>query len=284
MGMAYGVANRTGCPGPAEALAIVREAWENGICEFDTAQAYGESERVLGESLRHLNIANQAIVITKFHPYLDHLNSDELENSLTKSRARLGVNRIYGVLFHREETLDLWNRGLAEICLKFIERGLISKVGVSVYSPQRAMEAINMEGIDIVQVPTNILDRRFERAGVFEQAEATKKDVYIRSVFLQGLILMQAQELPERMSFATAVVERIKMLENEFGLTRHEIAVAYIRYGMPRSKVVFGAETRWQVRENIAAWHKEGPPSFLQKIRDNFRDVGEQLLNPHLWS
>jgi len=284
LGMAYGVANRTGRPDRSEAVGIVGEAWESGIREFDTAQAYGDSECVLGESLRHFNIADQASVITKFHPSLDHLSSAALENSLQESRTRLGVPRIHGVLLHKEELLDLWHRGLAEICLKLVEKGLIGKVGVSVYSPERALAAIDTEGIDIVQVPTNILDRRFEKAGVFRQAEARNKDVYVRSIFLQGLVLMKPAELRARMSFAAPVVERIEVLAGEFGFTRHEMAVAYIRSGLPGTKVVFGAETRRQVRENIAAWLKEGPPSLLQKIRDDFPDVGERVLSPHLWA
>ena len=47
LGMDYCIANTTGQPVYDTAKTIVQEAWESGICEFDTAQAYGQSEQVL---------------------------------------------------------------------------------------------------------------------------------------------------------------------------------------------------------------------------------------------
>ena len=135
----------------------------------------------------------------------------------------------------------------------------------------------------MVQIPTNILDRRFENAGVFELAKAKKKDVYIRSIFLQGLLLMNIRAIPEKMTFAAPYIEKLESLSKEFGLTRHEIAFGYIKSEMPSAQVVFGAETKEQVTENLAAWQKDVPPLLGEKIRMNFNNVSEQILNPYLW-
>lgn len=56
LGMSYGIANKTGLPDLATATAIVQTAWESGICEFDTAQAYGKSEQVLSQALSELGV------------------------------------------------------------------------------------------------------------------------------------------------------------------------------------------------------------------------------------
>ena len=283
LGLPYGIANRTGQPNQAVATAIIREAWENGIQEFDTAQGYGESEQVLGKSLLQLNLSSKVKVITKPHPLLDHLDPDILENAITASLKNIGVPQIYGIMLHREEMLALWHKGLAEILSRLVAKGMVQKVGVSVYSPEKAMEAINTDGIDMVQIPTNILDRRFEKAGVFEIAKEKKKEVYIRSVFLQGLLLMDAGAVPDKMAFAIPVIEEFESLSKEFGLTRHEISLGYIKFKMPNAHVVFGAEKKEQVTKNLAAWQKDVPELLGEKVRTIFSNVNEQILNPHLW-
>ena len=71
LGMSYGIANSMGQPDQDVANAIVREAWDSGICKFDTAQAYGDSERVLGAALNVLGVVSVAKVISKLDPRLD---------------------------------------------------------------------------------------------------------------------------------------------------------------------------------------------------------------------
>lgn len=283
LGLPYGIANRTGQPDQTGAKAIIREAWENGISEFDTAQGYGESEKVLGRALSELEITQEARIITKIDPRLDHRNASVLSAALETSFKDLGVSNIYGLLLHREEMLPLWEKGLGEILHDFCISSKVCHIGVSLYSPQMAIKALNTDGIDIIQVPSNILDRRFEKAGVFEIAKAKKKEVYIRSVFLQGLLLMDTGEIPDKVAFAIPVIEKLENLSKEFGLTRHEIAFGYIKSEMPNAHVVFGAETKEQVTENLMAWQKYFPAILGEKIRMNFSNVSEQILNPHLW-
>lgn len=283
LGLLYGIANRMGQPAQAEATAIIREAWENGIIKFDTAQSYGVSEKVLGKALAELGISQKAQIITKLDPGLDHKNASVLSSALETSFKSLRVSNIYALLLHREEMLPLWGKGLGEIMYDFCLSGKVSYLGISVYSPHMAIKALNTDGIDIIQVPSNILDRRFENEGVFEIAKAKKKEVYIRSIFLQGLLLMETGAIPDRMSFAIPVIEKLESLSKEFGLTRHEITLGYIKSEMPTARVVFGAETKEQVTENLAAWQKNIPTFLSEKIRMTFSSVNKQILNPSLW-
>lgn len=65
LGMRYGVANTAGQPDQAAAREIVAICLASGVRFFDTAQAYGESEAVLGDALA----ANSAAqVISKLSP------------------------------------------------------------------------------------------------------------------------------------------------------------------------------------------------------------------------
>ena len=285
LGFNYGIANagKTEQPTQTTANAIVQEAWENGIREFDTAQGYGKSEQALGEALSKLGVSAEALVISKFDPALDHLDRNVLSNAVGESLSRLGVPSLYGMMLHKEKMLSAWDNGLSKIFHTFVVSGKIKHIGISVYSPEKAIQALNTDGIDMVQLPTNILDRRFETAGVFQLAEEKKKKIYIRSVFLQGLILMDADEIPEKMSFAKPVIEELESISNELKLSRKKLALDYIKSEMPDAKVVFGADTPLHVKENVACWEGELPPSSVDRVKKIFDCVDEKILNPTLW-
>ncbi|MBF0119201.1 MAG: aldo/keto reductase [Desulfobacterales bacterium] len=283
LGIPYGIANSTGQPSQKVATSIIAEAWKNGICEFDTAQGYGISESVLGIAFSELGINTKVRVISKFNPQIDHLDQDAMLNAIEASIERLRISKLYGIMLHREELLSLWNKGLFEVLKKFVLTNKAERIGISVYTPEIAIEALQTDGIDMIQIPANIFDRRFENAGVFQLAEKKKKEVFIRSVFLQGLLLMDISMIPKKMSFAIPYIEKVDKLSKELRLTRHEIAFGYIKSAIPSAKIVFGAETKEQVIENLSAWQKDVSAFLSEKVKAIFPNVDEKLLNPSLW-
>lgn len=283
LGTDYGISNRSGKPDLRTAISIINTAWESGICEFDTAAAYGESEQVLGKVLTSLGIGNDVKIISKFHPNLDHLNHKDMKQALEETLSRLKISQLYGLLLHREESLDLWDKGLGEILDNFVRSGHIKHLGVSVYSPSKAIQALETDGITIVQLPTNILDRRFEQAGVFNFAQIKEKTIYIRSVFLQGLLLMNPYSLPGNMGFAARVLKSLQSLAYDVGLSVQALCIGYIKNIFPQSRLVFGAELPMQIKENTKCWNVSWPKALGQRIQKEFKDIDETLLNPCSW-
>ena len=284
LGMDYGIANTTGKPVYNTARSIVQETWESGIREFDTAQAYGQSESVLERIFKDLGIADEARVITKLATDIDHSDRAALNNALEISLNNLGVESLYGLMLHREDMLDLWEKGLKENLADIVNSDRVKHIGVSVYSPERAVQALNTEGISMVQLPTNLIDRRFERAGVFQLADDMGKTIYIRSIFLQGLLLMPPDRLPEHMRFATPVLSRLVSLARDVGLNIKELCIGYVKHAFPNAKVVIGAETQQQIIENLAVWNDDIADDIVDEIRCMFNNsVDEAILNPTLW-
>jgi aryl-alcohol dehydrogenase-like predicted oxidoreductase len=283
LGMPYGIANRTGQPDQPLANSIIREAWTNGIQEFDTAQGYGISESVLGKAFSALEITEKVRVISKFDPEINHLNSEVMRNTLDASLNELKVPKLYGVLLHHQETMTLWEKGLKEICQAFIDSEKVQYMGVSVYSPTAAIKALNAEGIDLIQLPSNILDRRFEQADIFRIAKEKGKQIYIRSAFLQGLILMSLDKIPDHMGYVKPVLQRLDQLRLETGLTSQEIALGYMKMEMPDAQIVLGVEEVAQLKQNLESWEKIYSSSLIPKIKAKFENVDETILNPVLW-
>lgn len=283
LGMNYGIANKCGRPDSDLAKKIVQTAWENGIREYDTAQGYGESENVLGNALHSLGFSSDARVITKLDPSLDHLDRARLEQAVRKSLTRLNVPIMHGLMLHKEEYLEVWESGMGDILRGLIKQRLTEHIGASVYSPEKAKLALETDGIDMIQIPSNILDRRFEKAGVFQLADDVGKTIYIRSIFLQGLLLMPPDALPEHMRFAAPVLGRLTSFAQDVGLNIMELCIGYIKHAFPRAQLLFGAETPAQVRENLKCWNMPWPSELMQRIQREFENINEIILNPSLW-
>ena len=284
LGTNYGIANRTGQPDFKTAESIVKTAWDFGIREFDTAPGYGESEYVLGKVLESSGMNNEARIISKFHPDLDHLNQGDMRQAIEMTLSHLKIPKLYGIMLHREDLLDLWDKGLGEILTGFIRSGLVKHLGVSVYSPDKAIHALRTEGLSIVQLPSNLLDRRFERSGVFQLAGEMEKQIYVRSVFLQGLLLMDSTDLPENMQFALSVLKRFEKLSQETGVSKQDISLGYVMHAYPEAKIVIGVETPEQLKDNLKSWKAGLHPGFMEQAREEFESVEDRILNPALWS
>ena len=284
LGMPYGIANKTGQPNHTTATEIIRKAWESGIREFDTSQGYGDSETVLGQAFAVLGIAQKVLVISKFDPQLNHLDAKALSTTLDQSLQRLGILSLYGIMLHREQFLLDWDQGLGNILRNCVQTSRVQHIGISVYSPEKAIQALNTKGIDFVQLPTNILDRRFEKAKVFELARKKQKRIYIRSVFLQGLPLIELKELPEKMSFAKPTLERFHQLCKKLKLHPQELAMGYIKMAFPECQVIFGVECIVQLQHNLQCWLKNDyPKEMISSVKQTFQNVDEQIVNSSLW-
>ncbi|MBU0986971.1 MAG: aldo/keto reductase [Proteobacteria bacterium] len=283
LGMPYGISNKTGQPDMQTAEEIIAAALENGVFEFDTAQAYGRSEEVLGAALKRLAVCDSVRVVTKLKPELRQSDFPNLKQGLEQSLDRLNVPRLHGLLLHNEEQLDLWDKGLGEMLIEFVREGLVDRLGVSVYKPFRAAQALQTQGIDMLQLPANVFDRRFEDAGIFSTARHKKKHIYVRSIFLQGLLLMDVSAVPSHMRFALPDLKNLEKLAAGLGVSRQELSLGYVKQAFPEARVVFGAETVAQIRMNARAWDKDHPEELLKRAREDFRGLSEQILNPGLW-
>ena len=85
------------------------------------------------------------------------------------------------------------------------------------------------------------------------------------------------------MVFVMPILEKLKAFSDEARLTRQEIAIGYLKAAMPNAKIVFGADTPEQVRENRLCWERVMPATIISEIKQIFDDIDEKILNPSLW-
>ena len=286
LGQPYGIANRTGQPDEKTADAILDAARRAGIRYVDTAQAYGESEAIIG---RYLGGAVDAVaaemrVITKLRPDLDLTRVDEVQASLESSWARLGHRPVFGVLLHREELLQSWGGGLRETLHEWQARGRIQHLGVSVSSEDGMARAIEAPDVEIIQAPLSPLDRRMQRTGLVARAEASGKRLFARSVFLQGLIALEPRDAVSRLPLAADSVRSLAAFCARHHIDRREFAIGYARHFAPGALIVIGAETPSQVEGNCGMLKRSGNHARLYEAWDReWPSDDPELVNPSRW-
>lgn len=283
LGMPYGIGNRAGQPDTSRALDIVQEARDHGISEFDTAQHYGTSEAVLGEALRTLGLASGVRIVSKFDPALDHFSGTDMAAAVDRSLKRLGIENIFGMLVHREELVDEWNNGVFQAIQPLVLAGKVSHLGISVYSPVNALKALAIREIDMIQLPSNLWDRRFENAGVFRLAQEKGKRIYIRSIYLQGLLLMDPADVPVRLERARPFLLALDSLARRAKITRQALALGYLSSEVPTARLIVGAEAPEQVRDTCRNAQRNISTELRDEVKTLFAQVPENILNPSQW-
>ena len=195
-GLPYGIANRTGQVGHEAATTIVGHAAAAGIDTLDTAVAYGDCEARLGS----IGVRSWQVV-TKLPPVPEDCSDTArwVGDAVAGSLARLAIDRLHGLLLHSAPQLTRPRGAELYAALTDLKRsGKVECVGVSIYSPSE-LDALPAEfHLDMVQAPFNIIDRRLATSGWLARLRAQGTQVHVRSVFLQGLLLMDSDRRPQK--------------------------------------------------------------------------------------
>ena len=276
-GLPYGVANKSGQVSRAEAKSMLEVASERGISTLDTAIAYGESEQCLGE----VGIENFKVV-TKL-PALPKESLDVAEwvkQQVDESLSRLGVSNVYGLLLHRsEELLGSNGQELYKVLNLLRERGLVKKIGVSIYAPNE-LELLKTDfNFDLVQAPFNIIDQRLLISGWLQRLKDDGVEIHTRSAFLQGLLLMKQADIPKKYLPWNDLLSCWHSWLDENNFSALHASLAFPLSFPEVDSVVVGADSQSQLLEIINA-----SINVLNIEMPNLSCSDENLINPANWS
>jgi len=284
LGLPYGINNTTGQPSYETARDIIACAVEGGVNVLDTAVRYGESEEVVGRAMAELGIADRVAVVSKVAPMGEFSSAraiDEfLEEQVAGMLARLRLDVLPICMFHLED-----NACHLDALAKFRERGLVRHIGMSMMWPEKTAEVIAGGKAEAMQIPTNMLDQRFIRRGLLKEAGERGIAVFIRSVYLQGLIPMPEAEILEELADIIPVRRRLEALARDAGITLTELALRFVMGLDGVASVLTGVETVAQMRENLALANRGPLPADLQAaVHAAVPTLEDRLVTPRMWS
>lgn len=274
-GLPYGIAGR-GEPVPeSEVRAILEEASYRGIRLLDTAASYGDIET----RLRDLCGGLEFRCISKIPAVeLEAVSLDAgrfAVEAFRRTQDRLG-GMLESVLFHRATDLvgakgrEIWDT----VCDIANESGI--RLGVSCYAPEEIGAIQSQFPIEVAQVPGSAFDQRLRSAA--QASGFGSIELHLRSVFLQGLLLMPYEAAIRRLPAATKPLLAWHAWCADRGFTPLVGALAIAKGTFGVKYVIVGVDSLTQLKAIISAW--DSAPAVVD---ETFASADLELIDPRRW-
>jgi spore coat polysaccharide biosynthesis protein SpsF (cytidylyltransferase family)/aryl-alcohol dehydrogenase-like predicted oxidoreductase len=268
-GQAYGISNHRGQVSFEEARAILTRAVQAGIGLLDTAANYGEAEEVLSRmDIGALRIVSKTIRVAN--------GVDAVVARARQSVKNLG--RVDLLMVHAVSDLlgprggEMW-RALQALKAE----GVVGGIGISAYAADDPAGLAERFRPDAMQVPFSLLDQRLLRDGSLARLKALQVEVHARSLFLQGLLFMDAP--PGNLAYAAPMLTAVRNRIVAAAATPLDAALAFVLSRPEVDVAVIGVTARHQLDQilDIIAL----PPPDIDWAACALDD--ERVLTPSLW-
>lgn len=271
----YGVSNPN-IMSYADAHGLVTTAIQNGITNFDTAPIYGGSEQFLGKILpKFKKIQVDSKLSTKQDPTLEAT----LEGIRTTIRltGQKKLNRVY--VHDSSLLLDGNNHGIINGLREAKDLELICSYGASVYDLKEIIK-LHEKFPDLMtyQVPENICDRRLYFSNTLEELAKSGIDIVVRSILLQGLLVMNLEDIPDSLYETKKVLANFNDFAKESCISKLDLCVAYADSIEWASSIIIGAFSEKQLIQILDS-NTKLPTNWQEKIGT----IPSPYIDPRNW-
>ena len=265
----------------AGADALVKTCFDAGINFFDTADVYseGESEKMLGQSLKNLKIARKDVVIaTKVYGRVGPGRNDvgasrgHIMDAVEASLRRLQTDHIDLYQIHGNDAVTPVEETLRALDT-LVSQGKVRYIGCSNWHAWKITKALaisefkNLARFDTLQAYYSIAGRDLER-DIVPMLEAEKTGLLVWSPLAGGLLsgkFSRENQKPEgsrRSEFDFPVVDKertwrildvIAPIAQAHGCSPARISLAWVLTKPFVTSVIIGAKRSEQLHDNIAA-------------------------------
>ena len=276
-GMQYGVANSQGKLSKNSVAEILGLAKSLGVTCLDTANAYGESQKVLGEfGVRDWRVVSKISSIPRDCEDVRSFVRAEIDLILTS----LNLSEFDTVLVHNPK--DLMGN-VSEIVYEELQkaksRGQVEKIGVSIYDPSDLESITSRFQLDVVQAPINVFDSRLQDSGWLDRLVSMGVEVHARSVFLQGVLLSAIAQSNDFFKPWKTTFERWNRFAESSGTSAMMNCIKHVNSYDKVTFAVVGVDSAQNLSEVFDAFSARP-----QRINEDNFGVDSQLINPARWS
>ncbi len=284
-GLDYGISNTSGKTSLKEVQSILKIATENGVDVLDTANFYGDSESAIGSCLHE---QNRFRIITKT-PVLkeNRYSSDDgiiIKKAFYESLKRLKLSSVAGLLI--QDAYNVLAEGgefLYEGMLELKYKGLVEKIGFSVYNGEQIDKLLDLYDFELIQVPVNVLDQRLIKGGELKKLKNKDIEIHARSIFLQGLLLMEPDNLHSFFDPIKPVINKYRSLIISRGLTLVEGAINFVASVPEIDYIIVGVNTTELLKTNLDGFKSTLKDRIPLENFSMFSIEDSRYLNPKLW-
>ena len=271
-----------GRPERRDAMRVIHEAVEAGINLFDTAPTYGEAEALLGEAVAKKPdcfIATKVSIPaeTSTTPLRNSILAS-LENSLRAvKRDTLDLVQIHNA------TVEILQSGeILRILSDARQAGKVRYVGVSIYTEEEALAAIQTNAVDMIQIAYNILDQR-KAETVLPAARQYHVGILTRSAMLKGVLSAKAEHLPAELSKLKIAADRARQ---SLKVSWSDLPTAAVRFCLDSpgiDSVLIGPRTEAELHQSLSVLKMAPLGKDFMREAQALSLTEEHLVNPALW-
>jgi aryl-alcohol dehydrogenase-like predicted oxidoreductase len=276
-----GLFKAIGAQGQAEADALVKTSIQSGINFFDTADVYteGESEKILGQSLKNLNVARKDVVIaTKVYGRVGPGRNDigasrgHIMDGVEASLRRLQTDHIDLYQIHANDSVTPIEETLRALDT-LVHQGKVRYIGCSNWQAWKIAKALaisefrSLARFDTVQAYYSIAGRDLERE-IVPLMESEKVGLLVWSPLAGGLLsgkFSRTNQKPadsRRSEFDFPLVDKerawnildvIAPIAQAHGCSAARISLAWLLAKPVVTSIIIGAKKPAQLADNLAA-------------------------------
>jgi aryl-alcohol dehydrogenase-like predicted oxidoreductase len=204
-----------------------------------------------------------------------------IDLEIKKNLSIFKTDFIFCILFHDSKDFKLKKiREAIKILLEYKKKKIIRKLGVSVYNPEEINLILNNfkpYKPDIIQLPFNIFDNRFEKTGMLKKLKKLKILVHARSIFLQGLVFKNTRNLSKYFN-------KWKKKINNFNENKSDQAIYNICFNyVYKNKFIDGIIIGFKFEEEITKFFNS-IKKLNKRILKEIKPINdEKFVNPSNW-
>ena len=162
--------------------------------------------------------------------------------------------------------------------IKAKNNGLIKKIGVSIYTLKELKSIISKFKIDLVLLPFNIFDQRLLKSDILSELQNQNVEIHARTTFLQGLLLIKKNELPNKFRVFKKYFDNWERLCKKLKMPKYEVCLKYALSNNYISKVIVGIDNSKHFKTLI---YSAGYLDVPKKSVDASKEI--KLINPAKW-
>ena len=236
----YGIANKNKNYNLNKSLKFLNFAKSNNFTNFDTAYTYDKAHKIIGNWILKEKFLPK--IYTKI-PKLKSTSKINIIKIFNHTMKDLNTKNIHGLLLHNSK--DWENKNLKIFINEILNKKIISKFGFSIYEKN---EIIADPKIKILQVPGNIFNQEILLSEKLKKFSQNGGEVHIRSIFAQGLILMNIDEVPNEFEDCKKSIKVFQNISKEINVPPVILALACVKKIFPSSKIVLGFDNIDQLK------------------------------------
>ena len=204
-----------------------------------------------------------------------------LEKSVEKSLNNLKLKKLYGILLHDSSILINYGKQISNKLLEMKQIGVVEKIGVSVYDEKEVDLIFKYFKPDIIQLPYNIFDQRFEKSGILEELKLNNVEIHVRSIFLQGLLLIENYKNLSIIRDNEDQLKKYWNIINDNNYSAVEACIKFVNKNKSIDKIIVGVNSLQQLQEIMINYKKKN----VTEMHDfyNLHCNKKTLIDPRKW-